>query len=190
MRALALVLAVGALAIPTAATAKGPAAATLEGPGGAITVDGDEGSGPLGDLTERSGWFPEAFARTPDPLLPARPEGDLGPMYLVTYTVPGPDNEAFTIRQHVYPYAPSGPVTSMAPGQPLFDTTTNGGWFQAGADLTETLVAAGLPESAPRPPAGDASFPAVTVSALVVAGLLAVAAGLLVVKRRTRPSPA
>jgi hypothetical protein len=189
MRALVLVLAVGALAIPAAAIGKGPAAATMEGPGGPITFGGSEASGPLGDLTERSGWFPEAFAQSPDPLLPARPEGELGPRYVVVYAVPGPDNDTFTIRQHVYPYATSGPVTYMAPGQPVFDTKTTGGWFQAGTDLKETLVTAGLPESAPKASRGDASFPAVTVWAFVIV-LLACAAGLLLVRRRARPSPA
>ena len=60
------------------------------------------------------------------------------------------NNDTVTITQDVYPYASSGPVTYLAPGQPIFDMQTRGGWFQAGPDLKETLVAAGLPETAAR----------------------------------------
>jgi hypothetical protein len=151
MRRLILLLALAALAIPSQALGKGPTAATMEGPGsgGGITFSGDEGSGPLGSLTEQSGWFQAVFEQTPNPMLADRPKGDLGPKYTVTYTVPGPNNDTFTISQDVYPYASSGPVTYLAHGQPIFDMQTRGGWFQAGPDLKDTLVAAGLPETAP-----------------------------------------
>jgi hypothetical protein len=187
MRRLILLLALAVLTMPSQALGKGPSVATMEGLGGrgGITFSGDEGSGPLGNLTQQSGWFAAAFEQKPNPMLAGRPKGDLGPKY----TVPGPDNDTFTITQHVYPYANSGPVTYLAPGQPIFDMETPGGWFQAGPDLKETLVAAGLPETAPGGSSDDTSFPTTTVSLLALALLLAGATALLL-RRRTRPATA
>ena len=90
MRRLILLLALAVLAMPSLALGKGPSAATMEGPGGGggITFSGDEGSGPLGSLTQQSGWFAAVFEQEPNPMLAARPKGDLGPKYTVTYTVP------------------------------------------------------------------------------------------------------
>lgn len=191
MRRLILLLALAALAIPSVALGKGPSAATMEGPGGGggITFSGDEGSGPLGNLTQQSGWFSAVFEQEPNPMLADRPQGDLGPKYTVTYTVPGPSNDPFTIRQDVYPYATSGPVTYLAPGQPIFDMQTPGGWFQAGPDLKETLVAAGLPETAAAGSSDDTSFPTTTVSLLAFA-LLLVGATAVLLRRRARPAAA
>ena len=170
----------------------GPSAATMEGPGGGgggITFSGDEGSGPLGNLTQQSGWFAAVFGQEPNPMLAGRPKGELGPKYTVTYTGPGPSNDTFTITQNVYPYASSGPVTYLAPGQPIFDMQTRGGWFQAGPDLKETLVAAGLPESPVDLSSDDTSFPTTTVSLLAFA-LLLVGATVLLLRRRARPAAA
>ena len=122
-------------------------------------------------------------------MLAARPKGDLGPKYTVTYTVPTDMNRTVTIRQDIYPYASSGPVTYLAPGQPIFDMKTPGGWFQAGPDLKETLVAAGLPETAARRSSDDTPFPTTTVSLLAFALLLAGATALLL-RRRARPAAA
>jgi hypothetical protein len=189
MKRLILLLALTALAMPSLALGKGPSAATMDGPGGGITFSGDEGSGRLENLTQQSGWFDAAFAQEPNPLLAARPEDDLGPKYTVTYTVPGPENDTFRIRQDVYPYASPGPVTYMAPGQPIFDMETSGGWFQAGPELKETLVAAGLPATAAASSSDGTSFRTTTVSLLVFAFLL-VCATALIVRRRARPAPA
>jgi hypothetical protein len=191
MRRLILLLALAVLAMPSQALGKGPTAATMEGPGGGggITFSGDEGSGPLGNLTQQSGWFAAVFEQEPNPMLAARPKGDLGPKYTVTYTVPGPNNDTFTISQDVYPYASPGPVTYLAPGQPIFDMQTRGGWFQAGPDLKATLVAAGLPESAAGSSSDGTSFPTTTVSLLAFA-LLLVGATALLLRRRARPAAA
>jgi hypothetical protein len=190
MKLLLTLISIVALALPAPALGKGPTAATMDGPGGGgITFSGDEGSGPLGSLTQQSGWFAAVFQQTPDPMLAARPKGNLGPKYTVTYTVPGPNNDTFTIRQEIYPYAKAGPVTYLAAGQPIFDMKTRGGWFQAGPDLKETLVAAGLPEAAASGSSDDSSFPTTTVSLLVFA-LLFVGATAVLVRRRTHPSPA
>jgi hypothetical protein len=191
MRRLILLLALALLAMPSQALGKGPSAATMEGPGGGggITFSGDEGSGPLGNLTQQSGWFAAVFEQEPNPMLAARPKGDLGPKYTVTYTVPGPNNDTFTITQDVYPYASSGPVTYLAPGQPIFDMKTRGGWFQAGPDLKATLVAAGLPESAAGGSSDGPSFPTTTVSLLAFA-LLFVGGTAVLLRRRARPAAA
>lgn len=192
MRRLILLLALALLAVPSQALGKGPSAATMEGPGGGggITFSGDEGSGPLGNLTQQSGWFAAVFEQEPNPMLADRPKGDLGPKYTVTYTVPGPDNDTFTITQDVYPYASSGPVTYLAPGQPIFDMQTRGGWFQAGPDLKETLVAAGLPESAAVGSSDRTSFPTRTAVSLLAFALLLIGATALLLRRRARPAAA
>jgi hypothetical protein len=190
MKRLILTLAIAALALPATGLAKGPSAATMDGPGsgGGISFSGDEGSGPLGNLTEQSGWFAAVFEQTPNPMLASRPKGDLGPKYTVTYTVPGPDNDTFTIRQDIYPYAKSAPVTYLAPGQRVFDMETRGGWFQADSRLKETLVSAGLPARAPTSSsADDSSFPIDLVGLLAAALLLATAA-TFVLRRRMRPA--
>ena len=192
MRRLILLLTLALLAMPAQALGKGPSAATMEGPGGGggITFSGDEGSGPLGNLTQQSGWFAAVFEQEPNPMLAARPKGDLGPKYRVTYTVPGPDNDTFTITQDVYPYASSGPVTYLAPGQPIFDMQTHGGWFQAGPDLKATLVAAGLPESAAGGSSDGRSFPTTTAVSLLAFALLLIGATALLLRRRARPAAA
>ena len=192
MRRLILLLALALLAVPSQALGTGPSAATMEGPGGGggITFSGDEGSGPLGNLTQQSGWFAAVFEQEPNPMLADRPKGDLGPKYTVTYTVPGPDNDTFTITQDVYPYASSGPVTYLAPGQPIFDMQTRGGWFQAGPDLKETLVAAGLPESAAVGSSDRTSFPTRTAVSLLAFALLLIGATALLLRRRARPAAA
>lgn len=192
MKRLILTLALVSLALPTAALGKGPSAATIDGPGGGggITFTGCcEPGSPTMNLAEQAGFFPAVFRQTPDPMLEQRPKGDLGPKYTITYTVPGPNNETFTIRQDVYPYAKSGAVTYLAAGQPIFDSTTRGGWFQAGPDLKQTLVAAGLPASASGATSDGWSFPTLPVSLLTVMLLVVVATAVLV-RRRARPAAA
>jgi hypothetical protein len=191
MKRLILALALAALVLPATAQGKGPSAATMDGPGdgGGITFTGTEGGGPLGALTQQSGWFAAAFEQEPNLLLANRPRGDLGPKYVVTYTVPGGSNDMFTIRQEIYPYASPGPVTYMAPGQPIFDMETRGGWFQAGPELKDTLVSAGLPASASVGSSDDSSFPTMTVSLLILA-LLVLTVSVVLVRRRLRPAAA
>lgn len=188
-----LILALAALALPAAAFGKGPSGAVINGPGG-----GDDGSGGimfgggpnsgLFGLSEQAGLFPAVFARQPDPMLKRRPEGDLGPKYTIVWTVPGPNNETWKLRQDLYPYAQSGPVTYMAPGQKVFEIPggTHGGWFQAGSRLKEILVAAGLPASPTDASADDSAISASLFSLLAVAMLLAATAVIL--RRRRRPA--
>lgn len=184
--------------------AKGPTEASIDGPGLSSPIeigDADEWDGrelapgsPLMRLAESLGFFPAAFGAanaTPQRMLPARPKGMLGPRYVVTYVVPGPEGVADVLRQDVYPYAASGVVSYMAPGQKFFGwRETAGGWFVAPAGSESELVAAGLPT---RPPsgndgAGDA-FPWTAVGALAALGAaLAVVVGAALLRRRPHPA--
>lgn len=197
MKRFLLFAAVAALALPTTALGKGPSGASIDGPGtgGGINIsgDGESGEGPLGDLTQNGGFFAATFGQEPDPMLKSRPKGDLGPKYTVDYTVPGPNNETFHIKQDLYPYAKDGPVTYTKPGQRIFDRESRGGWFQAPSFVKDTLVQAGLPKVAPTGSAGSDEGFFSTGLAGVLAGIVALLlAGTMIVfvRRRTRPAPA
>ena len=192
MKRVTLTLAIAALALPGAALGKGPSAASIDGPGtggGGLTITGCCSPGsPTMTLAEHAGFFPAVFPQEPNVMLASRPKGDLGPKYTITYTVPGPNDEVFTIRQDVYPYASPAPVTYMKPGQPVFAIETRGGWFQAGPELKQTLVSAGLPATADGGSSDGSSLP--TVGSMLVLALLLVGGTAILLRRRTRPAPA
>ena len=159
MKCLLFLLAVAGLALPATALAKGPSEARITGPGigKAITISGTESDGsPIMNLADAAGFFPAAFGQDPNPMI-ARPKGDLGPKYEITYKVPGGNNSDFTIRQDVYPYAarPYG-LTYTKPGQPIFGMQAKGGWW-SDQRLKGVLVAAGLPKTAPATKAKTSS---------------------------------
>jgi hypothetical protein len=196
MKRLLFLLAIAALALPAAALAKGPSEASIEGPGlsKAITISGPEEEGsPMMDFAEQAGFFPAAFGQEPNPLLPGRPKGNLGPKYRIEYKVPGPDNDMFEISQDLYPYASPYAVTYMADGQAIFDFTTHGGWFES-PSLKDTLVAAGLPKTAAATSArssSSAGFSATGWLAVAIGiALLGGAAAWFFVRRRPGNSPA
>ncbi len=148
-----LVLAALALALllPTAAAAKGPSEASITG--GSLSKmlklvgNGETDGTPLGQLTMEAGFFPAAYGQSPDPMLPARPSGELGPKVTIRYVVPGGDGKTFHVSQDVYPYAKGGAVTYMKPNQPIFGMGTRGGWYRA-YGLKRTLIKQGLPARA------------------------------------------
>jgi hypothetical protein len=213
-RALAvLVLALLLAAVPTAAQAKGASAATISGggpgglPGGPIELkgDGEPGAGTdLANLAEAAGVFALLFEDGPGGELAAAPTTRRGPRYTITWTFPNGDGGTDLVRQSVWPYAAGGPVTFMAPGQKVLDATTKGGWYRAGDNLRQDLVALGLPDRQPpataRPtpapsPATPAPAPAPSPALWpwVAAGLgvlLAVAGGVLYLRRRSSPGTA
>jgi hypothetical protein len=192
-----LALLVVLVAVPTAAQAKGASAATISGggpgglPGGPITLggDGEPGSGtPLANLADDAGTWALLFEDGPAGELGSAPTTERGPRYTITWTFPNGGGGEDKVRQSVWPYAAGGPLTYLAPGQPVLDTTTSGGWFRAGDNLRVTLVSLGLPDReplaapAPAPAAPAPAAPAPAPAADPASPLwpkLAVAAGLL-----------
>jgi hypothetical protein len=189
---LAWVAAAAALAVPAVAEAKGPSEATITGPGISvvtpltITGNGEGGnSTDLGLLVDQTGFFPQAFGQSPNPLLRSRPAGSLGARYSVTYTVPGPSTDK--LRQDLYPYAAEGPVSYMQPGQKLWDQTTGGGWYRGPAELRKMLVRAGLPKTAPATTRSRAASQTKKISIALGAGAgIVLVAGAALLLRRKR----
>jgi hypothetical protein len=127
-------------------------------------------------------------------MLPSRPKGDLGPRYTIKYHVPGPDNDAFSISQDLYPYAEPSAVTYTKAGQKIFDMTTRGGWW-TDASLKDQLVVLGLPKSAATAEASDSSsssagfFSTGRLGVLVLV-LLILGGATIVMRRRFRSDAA
>jgi hypothetical protein len=188
MKRILVLLALAALALPTAASAKGPVSASIEGPGTGggikLTGGGENFGTTLGNLAQYAGFFPAAFGQEPSPMLGARPQGDLGPRYTITYEIPG------EIKQYVYPYA-SPPATYMPPGQDLYGAdATKGGWFRADEQLKTTLVSAGLPKTAPGESGLDVGSISTGLISLLGAALVLGATTMFVLRRRARPATA
>ena len=159
MKRLIFLLVLGALALPATALAKGPSDATITGPGlsKAITISGTETDGsPIMNLADATGFFPGAFGQSPSPMSSAPPKTGLGPKYSIEYVVPAGNLKSHKIHQDLYPYAKSGGWTFMPKGQPIFDMTTQGGWYHD-ARLKGILVAHGLPKSPPASPTSSKS---------------------------------
>jgi hypothetical protein len=179
-----------ALILPAAAAAKGPDQAKVSGPGLGKTLiirGNSESSGnALADFAMNAGFFPAAFQQIPNPMLPGRPKGALGPKYTIDYRVPGPNRETFRITQDLYPYAHGGAVTYMKPGQKIFDGHTYGGWFLGGVPLKLTLQHQGLPAKAPSSGTNVALVAGIAVpGGIALAAAAAFAAGY---RRRQRPA--
>ena len=177
---LVLVLRAAALVLPAAAAAKGPGEASITGPGLGkalkIAGNGESMQTQLGQITDLAGFFPAAFGQSPDPMLKQAPTGDLGPKYTIHYVVPGGEGSTFRIEQDVYPYARGGALTYTKPGQPIFDTTTRGGWFPGGLPLKLALVHEGLPAKAASASSGTN---VALVAGIAVPGALALAAAAM-----------
>jgi hypothetical protein len=192
MRVFVLAGAAAALALPGVAAAKGPAKASITGPGltapVAITGNGEgDTSTDLGLLVSETGFFPQTFGQSPDPLLRSQPaERQLGARYTVTYTVPGPSTS--TLRQDLYPYAAGGPVSYMEPGQTIWDQATHGGWYRANpyGGLRAMLVEAGLPKAAPAVvrTRNTSHTKEVRIALGAGAGIIVAAGALMLLRRR------
>jgi hypothetical protein len=143
------------LVLAGSAAAKGPSKVTITGPGVTepIVLRGDPESNlgsRFGRLVDQSGWFAKVFSQVPDPTSRTRPTGRLGPRYDATYVVPIGGDATRIVRQELYPFAVGGPVTRLRAGQPVFvGQVTHGGWYRAPVALRRTLVAIGLPSTAP-----------------------------------------
>jgi hypothetical protein len=187
MRYSLIAAALAALVLPGLAAAKEPTRASIAGPGFHKTLSMREGPGysssAIARLTEVSGFFPSAVGQSPDPMLHARPAGPLGPRYRIIWTVPA--GATHVVTQDVYPYAPGGAVAYTRPGQPIFDSTTIGGWYR-NPELKRTLVSLGLPVRAPRAASG---MNYALVAGLAVFALVAASALMLVRRQRGQRSP-
>jgi hypothetical protein len=185
---LVLLLFAAALLFPAAAAAKGPDQASISGPGLGKTITlsggGESMSTKLGQITALAGFFPAAFDQIPNPMLKSAPTRDLGPKYRIHYRVPGPNGERFQIDQDLYPYARGGALTYTAPGQPIFDMTTRGGWFLGGLPLKLALQQQGLPARAPAAGTNVALVAGIAVPGGIA--LLAAAAFATAYRRRHR----
>jgi hypothetical protein len=145
--------------VPTAAQAKGATGATISGggpgglPGGPVNLkgDGEPGSGTnLANLAKAAGMWALLFEDGPGGELTAAPAtANRGPRYTITWIFPNGAGTEDKVGQSVWPYAAGGPLTFMASGQPVLGATTKGGWFQAGDDLRQSLIALGLPSREP-----------------------------------------
>jgi hypothetical protein len=191
-RVIGVVALIAALALPATVAAKGPSLARITGPGltAPVTIDGDGEGGTataLGLLVNETGFFPQTFGQSPDPLLREQPAArQLGARYTVAYTVPGPSTSV--LRQDLYPYAAGGAISYMEPGQEIWDQKTHGGWYRAGilsSELREMLVNAGLPKTAPAAVSNrnTSHFKEMRI-AVGTAGGLVLAAGALIFLRR------
>jgi hypothetical protein len=182
MKRLILVAALAGLLVPAAALAKEPSAASISGPGFEKTLKAPENdnfaSTPLARLTDAAGFFPAAVGQSPNPMLPARPAGSLGPRYTIVWTVPVPGH-THRVRQDLYPYAEGGALTYMKPGQPIYGSHTTGGWYRA-YGLKEALVRLGLPV---RPAQDAAGSSYAFVAGIGIPGALVLTGAFLLVRR-------
>jgi hypothetical protein len=202
--------AVALLVLPATAQAKGASKATLGGGGlpGPVTIggNGESGSGDLlARLAEQTGAYAAMYEDGGQQLDAARPSGDLGARYLVTYTIPSPAGGEDAVRQELYPFAVAGPVSFTAAGQHFMDNMqTKGGWYHTPASLTETLAALGVRKQGNSAAANEAAIPAAAppvtpadssdgsfIPLLLGAGLVALllgGVGLLFFRRRSGPT--
>ena len=181
------------LAAAPSASAKGPSHAEISGPGLAHPIVfkgyGEPGVNcAFGRLVDGLGFFQAAFGQQPSPMLSARPRETLGPRYAVRYRVPTGSRPA-TITQTLYPYASAGAVVYTPPGQPLFGTTTPGGWFRALPGVKPLLVRRGLPATPTARTDSSGTSWLIRAGVAVFAVLAAVAGGSRL-RRRPAPTPA
>ena len=186
MKRLTLALLI-ALALPSAAAAKGPDRATIFGPGLSKPItfggNGETTETSLGRFSMQGGFFAQSFQEIPDPTLRHAPTMSLGPRYRIRYRVPGPNNGTFRLDADLYPYAKGGALTYMRPGQNIFGGKAYGGWFRGGRPLLSLLRRHGLGASAPRAASGTSAG---LVAGIAVPGALALAAAGLLYRRRGR----
>jgi len=131
--------------VPGTAHAKGAQDATVTGPGLAqpLRFATHEAASELG---QKAGLYEGLFESNHGAPAASAPPGVLGPRYVAEYRLAGPDDPV-EVRQELYPFAAGGAVTYTAPDQRLFgdDERSIGGWFRAGAGLTDLLVWTGVP---------------------------------------------
>ena len=146
---LAMAISAGLALAPAApASAKGVVKTTLTGPGLArpLRLDGNG----TGQLSQAAALSQAVFPQAPSPVVAARPAGKLGPRYVATYGWIVAENRTKPVRQVLYPFASGGALAYTPPGQRVFpnEKPFQGGWYRAGAPLTDLLVSLGVPARA------------------------------------------
>ncbi len=150
---------IGAVLIPTTASAKGTKDVTITGPGleHPVLVGNTAGPDPVdvNRLADATGLFHVAFRTAPTPMTDARPAGKLGPRYRASYELYAAQDKVVVIRQDLYPFAAAGFVTHTPPRQHAFNQTVHSGWYvttaasNTGLDsrsATALLIALGAPD--------------------------------------------
>ena len=150
-----LVVAGGGMAL-----AKGPESATVTGPGIAEPIElinadyfDSDYTDHVKELMRQTGLW---YAAGGGSRIPAQPEGDLGPVYTLTWASSGPPGDPVdkrTIRQLLYLHAENGPLIHT-PSQIGLEGWGPGvvGWAIAPSGLMDTLAALGIPVSAENDP--------------------------------------
>ena len=187
------------LAVAAPAEAKGPTKVTIEGAG--LTQPIVLGGSSVGILFFESGVADGLGAcLAADRCSPHRPQGDLGPKYVATYTVRFPNRSGHMVDnqlvQYLYPHAQPTPLAYLPPGQPYGGARTVGGTFRVGDTMLADVIGHGFGGSPSPPPLPIAEQPAAGNTS-VVPGVVAAIAILLVAfvavlwaRRRSRPTPA
>jgi hypothetical protein len=142
----AVVFSAGLALVPAApAYAKGVVKTTLTGPGLArpLRLDGNG----TAQLSQTAALYEAVFPQVPSPVVPGRPAGKLGPRYVATYGWIVAEGRTKPVRQVLYPFARGGALAYTPPGQQVFrnEKPFEGGWYRAGAPLTDLLVSLGVP---------------------------------------------
>jgi hypothetical protein len=132
-----------------------------------------------------------------------RPRGDLGPRYIITYTMLMPNKfgheERSQLVQYLYPEARPKAVAYIPSGQRVPPwPTTRGIWVDTKRDLLFSVAGLDNPLLTPAPASLDPSVaavepdasPAVSVAAVVGAVVLITAAAVVVHRRHRSASPA
>jgi hypothetical protein len=143
---------VGAFASAGPASAKGIQSATITGPG--LTRPIEDPSPDMSKLPALTAFW-DVMPGQPQPptLMEQAPAGRLGPRYTVTWELMTDADETTAIRQDLYPLAEGGPLVHTAAGQPIFDGTTLGGWYEAPIALRDMLSSLGVPPASAVSPA-------------------------------------
>jgi hypothetical protein len=203
MRARVLFAGLMALSIVVIA---GPASAKVDitqgniiGPGleGGLTIKTPDTAGLWESGIDVAGGLDDARADSVERL--GLTPADLGPRFRVTYRFgPGRGSGNDLIRQNLYPYAKSGPVTYTPPGQEVkvgINVSITAGWYQSSLGFFHYLVDHGLPDTRPvasassrEPPAVDAARGGQTAPwagiVLVLMGLATLSLAAPAVRRR------
>jgi hypothetical protein len=105
-----------------------------------------DGSG-TAQLSQAAALYQAVFPQAPSPVVPERPGGKLGPRYVATYGWIVAENRTKPVRQVLFPFASGGALAYTPPGQHVFrnEKPFHGGWYRAGAPLTDLLVSLGVP---------------------------------------------